>query len=288
VTRFGVLAYGPRGRFHREAALALLTLQVHAPAESEFVVLTDHPQLYEWFGSSVIVDRLSAATIAAWRGPLDDPFRPKVEALKRLAADRAADVVLADTDTMARRDLTAFADRLAAGALFMHRREYGLAAPPRKGDRSLRHEIAGRTFQGIVAGPGSAMWNGGIVASSRRHDGIFDKTLAAFDELRTATKHFAVEQLAYSIVFPAYGPIEEAAPWFDHYWANRDAFDRAIERFLSVARLGNLTPADAREALRRQPIVGPLERRAPWWAKPLGKLLSRREPDDDVSRFRKP
>lgn len=290
MTRFGVLAYGPSGRFHREAAVALLTLQAHAPAASELVVLTDHPRLYQWFGSAITVDRLTQATLTEWRGPHDDRFRPKIEALRRLAADGTADVVLADTDTMARRDLTPFTDRLAAGAVFLYRREYGLAAPPRKGDRSLAHEIVGRTWQGIAAGRDSAMWNGGIVASSRRHHGIFDRTLATFDEMRIATRHFAVEQLAYSIVFPAYGPIETAAPWFDHYWysVTRDQLDRTIERFLSLARLGGLTPAEAREELRRRPIVGPPDRRAPWWDKPLRKLVTRKDPDDDVSRFGEP
>jgi hypothetical protein len=290
VTRFGLLAYGSSGRFHREAAVALLTLQAHAPVPSELVVLTDHPRLYQWFGSSITVDRLTPAILTQWRGAHNDRFRPKIEVLRQLAADAAADVVLLDTDTMARGDLTPFTDRLAAGAVFLHRREYGLAAPPRKGDRSLRQEIVGRSWQGIAADRDSAMWNGGVVASSRRHRGIFDRTLAAFDEMRLATRHFAVEQLAYSIVFPAYSPIEAAAPWFDHYWdwTNRDRFDRAIERFLSLARIGGLTPAEASDQLRRRPIVVPLEPRAPWWAKPLRKLASRRDPDDDVSRFHEP
>ena len=67
-----------------------------------------------------------------------------------------------------------------------------------------------------------------------------------------------------------------------------DLFDRAIERFLSLARLGGLSPAEARDQLRERPIVGPLEHREPWWAKPLRKLTVRRDPDDDVSRFREP
>ena len=86
------------------------------------------------------------------------------------------------------------------------------------------------------------MWNAGIVASSRRHAGIFDRTLAVFDEIRPVTRYFAVDQLACSIVLAAYAPIEEAAPWFDHYWGNRPWFGRAIERFLSRALLEGLTP----------------------------------------------
>jgi hypothetical protein len=125
------------------------------------------------------------------------------------------------------------------------------------------------------------MWNGGIIASSRRHQGIFDHALAVFDEMRQASRHFAVEQLAYSIVLPAYGTLEEAAPWFDHYWSNRDRFDRAIERFLSLAHLAGLTPADAAQRLKQRPIVGPLDGRVPWWMTRLRRLVAPPDPDDD-------
>ncbi len=118
------------------------------------------------------------------------------------------------------------------------------------------------------------MWNGGVVACSRRHRGIFDRTLAVFDEMRAASSHFAIEQLAYSIVFPAYGPLEEAAPWFDHYWANRPWFDRATERFLSRALMERWTPDAAAERLRRQPLEGPLDARVPWWMARLRRLFA--------------
>ena len=285
--RFGLLAYGPRAQLHREATVALLTLQAHRPAASDIILLTDRPGHYRWFGNSITIDRLTQATIALWRGPQDDRLRPKIEALRRLAADGAADVALVDADTMARRDLTPLADRLAAGALMMHCREYGLAAPPRKGDRSLTREILGRSWDGIVPDSATAaMWNGGVVGSSRQHRGIFDRTLTVFDQMRVASRHFAIDQLACSIVFAAYGPIEEAAPWFDHYWANRPWFNLAIERFLSHALVEGLTPADACERLRRQPLVGPLDGRAPWWLTRLRRLIAPVEPDDDdVSEF---
>src|SRR5471032_624406 len=115
--RFGLLAYGPRAQLHREATVALLTLQAHRPAASDIILLTDRPGHYRWLGNSITIDRLTQATIALWRGPQDDRLRPKIEALRRLAADGAADVALVDADTMARRDLTPLADRLAAGAL---------------------------------------------------------------------------------------------------------------------------------------------------------------------------
>jgi hypothetical protein len=108
-----------------------------------------------------------------------------------------------------------------------------------------------------------------------------------FDQMRVASRHFAVEQLTYSIVFPAYETIEQASPWFDHYWANREWFERRIERFLSLAHVASLTPAEAGEQLRRQPIVGPLDGRVPWWLSRLRRIVGPPDPDDDdVPEFR--
>jgi hypothetical protein len=284
-TRFGVLAYGPDARRHREAALALLTIQAFAPPSSEVVLLTDRPRHYRWFGNSITIDALAEATVRAWRGRFDDPFRPSLEALRRLAADPDADVVLADADTMARRDLAPIVQRLAAGAVFMHHREYLLTAPPRRGDRRLARDIAGRSWQGITVNGSSAMWNAGVVGSSRRHAGIFDRTLAVFDEIRPITRYFAVDQLACSIVFGAYAPIEEAAPWFDHYWANRPWFNRATERFLSRALLEGLTAREASDRLKTHPIEGPMDGRVPWWLSRLRAAISPAVPDDDDVQF---
>lgn len=125
------------------------------------------------------------------------------------------------------------------------------------------------------------MWNAGVVASSRRHAGIFDRTLAVFNEIRPVTRYFAVDQLACSIVLAAYAPIEEAAPWFDHYWGNRSWFGRAVEQFLSRALLEGLTPLGASDRLKTQPIVGRLDARVPWWLTRLRRLLSPVVPDDD-------
>src|SRR5579872_253689 len=277
--RFGVLAYGPRVRTHREAALAVLTIQLYAPPDSEIVVVTDRPALYRWLRESITIDSLSPATLRAWRGPSDDTFRPKLEAVRQLASGSGVDVALVDTDTMARHDLTPFAHRLAAGAILMHRREYLLASPPRKNDRHLAREILGRSWHGIMPDPvTTSMWNSGVLASSHAHTGIFDTALAVFDEMRPLTRYFAVDQLACSVAFPTYGPLEEAAPWFDHYWANRPWFDRAVERFLSRARLENLSVAEARERLARHPIVGTTDGPVSWWSRKLRRLLGAAEP----------
>lgn len=278
--RFGVLAYGGDRRLHREATTALLSINAFAPAEAETVVFTDQPALYRWLSGHVTIDVLSPNTVRAWRGPSDDRFRPKIEALRRLCHGNA-DAVLADTDTMARTPLAALAEHLRGGGFALYEREYRIAAPPRRGDRALAHEVVGRRWSEIPADHDTWMWNGGVIGVSGRHPAAADRALAVFDQLRQASRHFALEQLAYSIVFPAYGPVRAASDSFIHYWANRPWFDRRIDRFLSMALLTRLTPDAAAAELRERPIAGALDGRLSSWQRRLLTLL-RIDMDDDA------
>jgi hypothetical protein len=281
--RFAVLAYGADPRLHREAVTSLLTIRQFAPAGAEVLVFTDQPSLFAWLASEVGIERLSAEVIKQWRGPANDRFRPKIETLRHLTAD-GSHALLADSDTMARASLAPLADHLRGGGFILHEREYSIAAPPRRGDRSLAREILHRRWGGIVADAHTWMWNGGVIGVSGHHRGVVDRTLDAFDQMRTASKHFALEQLAYSIVFPAYGPIRAASDCFIHYWANRAWFDRRIDRFLAMALLHGLTARSAGEALRAQPIEGALDGRPSSWQRRV-KRLFHLEMDDDVERI---
>ena len=190
---------------------------------------------------------------------------------------------------MARRDLAPLAARLAAGAVFLHRREYALAAPPRKGDRSLTHEILGRTWQGITPDATASMWNGGIIGSSRRHEGIFDRTLAVFDEMRPVRGTSRWSSWRTVLCSPRTAPSRRRRRGSITTGRNRQWFDRAIERFLSDALLEGLTAADAAERLKAQPIVGPLDGRSPWWMTRLRRrCLTGRPDDDDIPEFDEP
>jgi hypothetical protein len=263
--RFGVLAYGERPRLHAECHAAMLSVMAHAPADTELVVLTDRPECYRWLQDSVRIEHLSATTLEAWRGPAHDRYRPKIEALRWLAARGGAGIVLLDTDTFTRRDLGPLVDRLARGRFLLHRREYPLSAPPRRGDRMLKHQILGRSWDGITPTAHTAMWNGGVIGCPRERVPVLDQVAAVFDQMRSASRHFAIEQLAYSVVFEAHGAIEEAAPWIDHYWANREFFSRAAEHELAAMLMSSMSPREAAAHLRDHPITGPLDGRPSRW-----------------------
>ena len=283
ITRFGVMAYGPNADLHTECHGAVLTAMAFAPPDVEFVVLTDRPDRYHWLEDSVTIEHLASTTLDRWRGPAQDRYRPKIEALRWLAGAGAAHVVLADADTLTRRPLAPMLERLDRGVFLLHRREYALAAPPRRGDRKLKREILSRQWRGITPTAATAMWNGGVVGCGASRREVLTEVVDVFDEMRPASTHFAVEQLAYSVVFEARGAVEEAAPWIDHYWANRPFFCRAVERALAAATSAGMTPREAAALLRDNPLTGPLDARPSRWQRTIGRVaraVGLSDPDD--------
>lgn len=271
---FGVLAYGARPRLQAECHGAILSAMAYAPAGVQFVVLTDRPDAYRWLEDSATIEHLPSSTLNAWRGPTRDRYRPKIEALRWLASRGDGHVVLVDTDTLARCELGPMFDRLDRGAFLLHRREYVLSAPPRRGDRMLKHEILGRSWHGITPGAQTSMWNGGVIGCAKSRLDVLDEVVAVFDSMRPASTHFAVEQLAYSVVFEARGPIEEAEPWIDHYWANRTFFSRAVEREVAAMVTSGMKPAEAAAYWREHPVTGPLDGSRTGWQRIARRLAA--------------
>src|SRR5918995_1563018 len=103
-------------------------------------------------------------------------------------------------------------------------------------------------------------WDG---PGTRSRLAVLDEVVAVFDSMRPASRHFAIEQLAYSVVFEARGTIEEAAPWVDHYWANRPFFSRAIEHDLATMLMSGMKPAEVAARWRDCPVTGAPRGRPP-------------------------
>jgi hypothetical protein len=118
------------------------------------------------------------------------------------------------------------------------------------------------------------MWNGGVVGCPRSKLPVLDEVAGVFDSMRPASRHFAIEQLAYSVVFEARGEVEEAAPWIDHYWANRSYFSRAVEHELATMLMSGMKPAEAAARWRDYPVTGLLDGRATGWKRVAERLVA--------------
>jgi hypothetical protein len=267
LVRYVTFAYGGRADVYRQSLMLLTSLVAHAPAPFEILVATDRPECYVWFGTRVEIEYLDAQRLQAWRGPRSFSMRQKLE-LARVASDpermpAAAATVLLDADVLARQPLHRFVDRLLAGRLFMHKKEYVLSESRRHGNRELWNALR-RVPASAAIETGfrrdDAMWNSGVLALPAADRARLDSALAMYDALGDAgVRHFATEQLVEGVVFGRTGRLEPADAWFAHYWGNKPAYDVEITRRLADVFVEGLTVKEAAARFRESPIDLPVE-----------------------------
>ncbi len=153
--RYITLAYGDAPGVYRQSLMLLLSVVAHAPDPYELIVATDKPEAYVWFGTRVEIEYLDFARLQAWKGPRPFSMRQKLELARAaiptlesgLNRTPPAATVLLDADVLAIKPLGPFVDRLLAGDLFMHKKEYVLSESRRRGNRKLWSALrASRSF----------------------------------------------------------------------------------------------------------------------------------------------
>ena len=274
IVRYATLAYGGSEAVYRQASMLLLSLLAHAPDPREIVIVTDHPHRFQWFADAAAVRPLGPGELAGWTGPAPFSMRQKLEAARAVMPASGA-LVLLDADTIARGDLSALVEAVKRGTLGMHRREFELAASSRRGNRALWQQLRGRAFAGWEFGAGDAMWNSGVLALPAADARLLDDALALYDAVASAgIRHFATEQLVAGLVLGRTGRLRETHQWFTHYWGNKKQWDQEIALRLEAAHRGGMTPVEAADALRGDPITLPAELR-PGKIEKVKKWLSR-------------
>jgi len=267
MTRYVTLAYGDAPGVYRQSVMLLVSLVAHAPEPYELIVTTDNPAAYVWFGTRVEIDYLDAQRLSAWRGSQPFSMRQKIE-LARLASAGILEpgdaTVLLDADVLAVKPLDGFVARLAAGRLFMHKKEYVLSENRRAGNRKLWNELRRLPPdvypEGARAANDDAMWNSGVLAFPAADRALMDRTLEFYDRLGAAgVRHFATEQLVEGVVLGRTGRLEPAQEWFTHYWGNKRGYDAEISRRLADAFIEGESVKDAAARYRRHPINLPAE-----------------------------
>ena len=275
-TRYVTVAYGAGEAVYRQASMLLLSLIAFAPHPRELVVVTDHPDRFAWFEDLVAMWPVRSDQVSAWQGP--DPFsmRAKLE-IARAVAPASGGLMVLDADTVAVADLGPIIAALADGTLFMHKREYELGRSARRGNRALWDELRGRTFAGWRFQPDDAMWNSGVIGLHSSDVSLLSQALTLYDAMAAAgIRHFATEQLVVGLVLGRTGRLQEAQPWFTHYWGNKARFEGEIARRLQDARAGGLSPLAAAGRLRTQPFALSAEERPGKFEK-LRRWLARRQ-----------
>lgn len=264
--RYVTMAYGGAPEVYRQSVMLLLSLVAHAPEPYELVVATDRADCYVWFGTRVEIEFIDDARLAEWGGPEPFSMRQKIE-LARVAADpasRATHLAVLDADVLATRSLDRFVERLRAGDLFMHKREYVLSRSARRGNRKLWLALQkfdrGVQRKDRAFSAHSAMWNSGVLALPMADRRLLDDALRLYDDLGAAgVRHFATEQLVEGVVLGGTGRLRPAEEWFVHYWGNKPGYDAETSRRLADAFIEGLSVKEAAARYREKPIDLPAE-----------------------------
>lgn len=250
MTRYVTFAYGDAPAIYRQSLMLLVSLAAFAPEPSEIVVVTDHPERFVWFGTRIEIEYLDAARLEEWRGPNPFSMRHKLELARASIVPGRQEIVLLDADVLARRPLGPFVERLRAGDLFMHKREYILSETRRVGNKKLWRELEARGFR-----DDDGMWNSGVLAMPSGDRNLLDASLEMYDALGAdGVRHFATEQLVEGIVLGRTGRLKPAEDWFIHYWGNKGGYDAELSRFLADAFIDGLSVKEAAARYRANPI----------------------------------
>jgi hypothetical protein len=263
--------------------MLLLSLVAHAPEPYELVVATDHPERYAWFGTRVEIEYLDFERLQGWKGPSPFSMRQKLELARAatptpesgLSRIPPSATVLLDADVLAVKPLAPFVERLHAGQLFMHKKEYVLSESLRSGNRRLWTAL--RHSKEFEFRPDDAMWNSGVLAVPAADRPLLDQAIDLYDRLGAAgLRHFATEQLVEGVIFGRTGRLHPAQDWFVHYWGNKPGYDAEIARRLADAFIDGLTVKEAAARYRERPIHLPVEVRRTRAEKLAGWIQRRR------------
>ena len=225
-------AYGQPGIRH-EAIFSILSAYAAGGGTLghgvRIVVYTDDVAAFESLlgqQSAIEYQPVAAAQWQQWRGSIDFVHHVKIEVLRHAAAHYPGPLLYLDTDTLFERPPAEVFSWLAAGPRLMHVAEGTLQRGGylnRKIGRYLRKTNFVSACGGPVIGPDTPMYNAGVLGLHSTDAPLLAQVLCLTEELYRAYPKHVMEQLAFSAVLSAAGPVREAAPGIFHYWNLKEA-----------------------------------------------------------------
>lgn len=216
--------------------LKLLEFYNLRPPMIQVHVITDKPQEFENlvpFFHHFAIRTLGPAELQHWRGEPPNNYRVKAFAIKDFLEMHSGNIVFCDTDTILLRPLEPLFAEVANGAVYMHQYEGEIVAGSsfKKLYKRLTQNTSTATEIPAFAGAKKwHMWNSGIVALNHSRKALLTEVINLTDYIYSKAKNHTSEQLAISFCLSKADKIEEAAPYFYHYW-NLKEFRRLLQKF---------------------------------------------------------
>lgn len=270
-------AYGSE-RILREARFCIATAQHYLLASNasyRILVYTDSPASFAGSGAGVVIEPLSAATLARWRGAIDFVHRVKLEMLLHALSACEGPILYVDSDTYFLADPAALFALLGDESAVLHELEARLEERSNNLTRKIHRFVTRRSFvlpDGDVVRipPSTAMWNAGVVGVAPAHAPLLRRALALTDAMYALYPKHVMEQLAISYVLQTRLVLHEARHVVYHYWRHGHELDGVLREFFA-RREGEPVRDVAAAAVALAPRGTPIPTRRPWYARLLGR-----------------
>jgi hypothetical protein len=289
------LSHGSR-KYHDQTRFSVLTLLALLIARNRsdlrIAVCTDRPDLVPAHDLIRPV-RISAADLAAWRGPLDYVHRVKLCALRRALDGLGAPLLYVDSDTRWLHIPDAPFAALSCdnvtghpGSCYLYKIE-GEITPgffPQY-HRLLRNSRRRLDAFGLPSASPWTMWNSGAVGVPRHAADFIDGALAVADALLPHVGYRnCVEQLALSLTAASRFEVRPFDAYMEHWWPYGAELPVYLRRFFDPLPPGLPAAAEAARAARFQIVEAdlraiqrrPANRIGRWCAKVRTSFYKRR------------
>lgn len=217
------LSYGSKPSLLAETTYAVLSAARAAGGDPDtgIVLYTDQPATYADLPARI--RPITPAELEAWAGPHGYLHRRKMAVLDDALTTLGVPVALVDSDTWFRRSPSRLFERVAPGRSVLHLRE-GTLDQGREPDRRFAAQVEGRTWTGldgrpVTLGPGTPMWNSGVVGLHPDDAHLVREALHLTDQVYAEHRDlFTLEQLALSLFLDARTVVSPSSDVVYHYW----------------------------------------------------------------------
>lgn len=216
---FAYIVYGNNEPHYLEALLSILTL-IDRTAVTPILVLTEKPEKFEQL-NRVITIRLTNKLKAEWLGDSQYHFKIKLLGLKFLLKNHTKKLIFLDSDTLVRKNLNSWFDKIDQTHFLMHKFEGVLGV--KKFKRNYLHAL-NKTFkisegESLVLTEQSPMYNSGVIGISDKSILNLDKALSLMEQIDRLIEWHTAEQLALGTVLNNVGKIRAVGnKHVYHYW----------------------------------------------------------------------
>jgi hypothetical protein len=170
-------------------------------------VYTDSPEQFADICGEV--NHVSPETLAAWKGPRDYAFRPKLVFLAEDLRRHGQRIVYVDGDTFFLQSPSRLFERIGEQRAVMHCLEDDVPAEMLRELQSSMSDASGP--------PLPAIWNAGVIGVQASHAGALEEALRICDDIYGTREVFTAEQYAIGCALARHGAIATAQDVVYHY-----------------------------------------------------------------------